>query len=213
MKLYACIVCALCFMFIDVRASEDTELWTSVELQHEATKKLTIAGVGSLRLEEDASRRKALLGEFKLGYELASNLDIGVGFRHMLIPNNRLNRTGITIDVTPGFEVNDLDVSLRLRVRRYFGNGEDPAVTTWRPRLRLRLESKKDFRPYTFIEGIYSEDEVVQRWDALRLAFGFDYRFSGSTSIGWSLFFERELNRTYPDVREVFRVEFSQELW
>lgn len=213
MKHLACIAMLLLFAATSqTLAGEDTELWSTVELQYEVSKKVSLAGSGSFRLEEDASTRKSLLGDFKVDYELTKILDLGVGIRHVLLPNNRWNKWALTVDVNPSYEIDDVDISFRLRWRRYFANGQEEAETTIRPRLRLRLESKKDFRPWVFIEGIYLETELRERWDALRTALGFDYRFSGATTFSWSLFFEKELNRNYPDVREVFRFELIQEL-
>jgi hypothetical protein len=181
-------------------AADDTQLWSSVTLEHAVTPNVAVNFTTRARFDEDISHAKDLLVRPWLSVKATDGLSFGLGYDHIEpFPSDANPEDRVWQQLGFKLGIFDLPVSGRIRLEERFL--EDIDTIIFRSRWRLKLEipiPDEDWYLSSFNEvfvNLNSDSDGPQSgFDQNRLFFGFGGKLSDrvKAEFGYQWVYERK---------------------
>ncbi len=203
----------LIFLFISFFALaakaqvNDAGLWTSVNLEKEITKKLSVSLSEEVRMNENISEVGTIFTDFGINYKVNKYIRLGAYYRYInkrQVDDSYSERHRYYFDLTLRGKYRLFTLSFRTRFQSQYADiYSSPEGKTAENYSRNKLSLKYDlnkkigfFASYEIYTPLRSYDQVFK--DNTRYNFGLEYSFNKMHSIDLSYLIQQESNVKKP---------------
>jgi hypothetical protein len=193
-KLILLFICIIASGTLTIHAQQkDAGLWTSVTVEHQVTRKISVSVSEQLRMYQNISDIDQFFTDLGAQYELSESFRVSLNYR--LSSTNQqsyfMTRHRFYVDLSYRYKLKPLVIGLRQRVQRQveaLNSSENGKIPEWysRTRLSVKLDLNKKYSPYISSEIYYVIDNLKEEdkvFDKIRYEAGFDYKFNRRHSL------------------------------
>lgn len=195
--------------------AKDNEMWTGYKWQLPLTEDLSLRFANEVRLFRDITTVKQLLQDIGIRFNITDYLDATFYYRlrmkqhdpteQLFSPFHEINFAS-SID----FSYDEIDFSYRARYQKEFRDDKKSNNEYFRNRIVAQTKITKQLRTFVYSELFYRLNyHKGDRFNAVRLGFGLDWKIAKIVSLSGSYTYEEEFNIEEPELRNIWGLEIS----
>ena len=193
-----------------LKHEQDFQIWTSVRLSKEITKKLSFTYSQGFRSRDNLSSSVPSLSDFEFTYKLSKAIRFSGTYRYQV--RDRGNRSRVHTDLVLRKKVKRFTGSLRTRVQRRF-EPDDNHRDFLRERIKLEYNIRKNpFSPYVATEWFYRFHFRGNQWQTYRADIGTELKLAKRTHLLAYYRIEREFNVKAPEANHILGLHLKYKL-
>lgn len=184
----------LCTSFVlKAQYAQDSELWTSVGISGNATKKISYSVEEALRLKSNMQQLSQTFTDIGAQYKVYKWLKVGANYRLILKPNNNPKHR-LYINAAIKTNWNNFVVSNRLRYQIDYEKNNLPNKEL-RNKINIAFDRKKiKFKPYIAFEAYYHFLYSGNQFDNLRYYAGCGYDITKNINLDAYYLLQQSIN-------------------
>lgn len=185
----------------------ESELWESISIDLDLTKRFNLALGGELRFDDDFKSLESKIAEIGLRYKLSKLLRFRINFRYTNRGREREHR--IDSDILFNISIKPFLLKSRFRIQNEFFNNGGSLVEF---RKRVRLYYKNPGRLSPFIGGeifLALSTEDYDKQDRFRLTAGTDWKIKKRVVLTAFYHFQKDLLEYKNNLTHIFGFKFS----
>jgi len=193
-KLILILACSIAASAFTVNAQQkDAGLWTSVTVEHQVTRKMSVSVSEQLRMYQNISDINQFFTDLGAQYELSESFRVSLNYRLSSTNEQTYFKTRhrFYVDLSYRYKLKPLVLGLRQRVQRQveaLKSSENGDVPEWysRTKFSVKLDLDKKYAPYLSSEIYYVIDNLNEEdnvFDKIRYEAGLDYKFNRRNSL------------------------------
>ena len=196
------------------QSRDDRQVWGSVKVEKELTRRWRVAGEYQMRFEENASKLRGHYFSAEAGYRFFKFLEGEAEYRFIASPERTANR--VRINLIAKARIRKVTFSWRTGLQRQFEEfadaDADPQVRDyWRNRFQAKWKFVKHWEVFGAWEPFYriDPDGNDSKFDRLRYTAGLEWEFVENHHFGASYLYQPQINRRNPRVFHIFNFEYA----
>ncbi|MCU0355402.1 MAG: DUF2490 domain-containing protein [Cytophagales bacterium] len=216
-----CLACGVFSLFLPetalAQSRDDRQVWGSVKIEKELTKRWRVAGEYQMRFEDNASNLRGHYFSAEAGYRFFRFLEGEAEYRFITAAERNANR--VRINLIAKARIRKVTLSWRTGFQRQFEDFADADVADqarnyWRNRFQAKWKFAKRWAVLGAWEPFYRIDPEGNdsKFDRLRYTAGLEWEFVENHHFGASYLYQPQINRRSPRTFHIFNFEYAWEI-
>ncbi|MGB1247542.1 MAG: DUF2490 domain-containing protein [Chitinophagales bacterium] len=195
------------FFVLGQAQQNDFGLWTGVSLEKELYKKIDLEITEQVRFDNNIGNFDRWINEAGLTYKPFKFYRIGFSYRLVYKEQGDISHR-INLINQFKYKINDLSLSYRLNLQRYF-EANTPADYTWRNKIAVEYEINKHLTPFVAAELFYNFNYRFNDFNEYRFSAGLKHNIKKRHRLDYVFILNKQFNVEAPDTDLVLKLAYK----